>query len=158
MKYIHTTEYSPLGRIPDIKDDEYEFQHLGNIFRVSIAEGESKRQIKEQFDPYYNNSKLEEKIIPLQNVVIVDDLDIQDRTQKLVYVFECPVCLNTIVSTDPKYDWCPQCENQTYDLNLIAIINQELMEDIAIDEADDSTVMFIKDGKLIKTIAPGEDD
>lgn len=158
MKYLHTIEYSPLGRIPDIQDREYEFKHLGNVFRASIVDGESKRQIREQFDPYYNNSKLEEKIIPLKDIIIVDDLDIEDKTQKLAYVFECPVCLNVIVSTNPKYDWCPQCENQTYDLNLIAIVNQELVEDMAIDEADESTVMFIKDNRLIKTLAPGEED
>lgn len=158
MKYIHTIEYSPLGRIPEIKKNEYEFEYSGNIFRASIVDGESKRQIREQFDSYYNSSKLEEKIIPFQNAIIVDDLDLQDKTQKLVYVFECPVCLNIIVSTDPKCYWCPQCENQTYDLELIAIINQELMEDMAIEEVDDSTIVFVKDDKIIKMLAPGEED
>lgn len=158
MKYIHTVEYSPLGRIPPKLSGEYEFNCAGNIVRASLVEGDSKRQIKEQFDPYYNNSKLEEKIIPFQNVIIVDDLDLQDKTQKLVYVFECPVCLNTIVSTNPKCHWCPQCENQTYDLDLVAIINQDLMEDMAIEEADDSTIVFVKDGKVIKQLAPGEED
>lgn len=157
MKYIHTIEYSPLGRIPEKLDSEYEYNYGGNIFRASIVEGESKRQIKEQFDPYYNSSKLEEKIIPLKDILIIDDLDLQDKNQKLVYVFECPVCLNIIVSTDPKAFYCEQCENQTYDLNLIAIIPQELVEEMAVEESDDTTIVFLKDNKVIKRLAPGEE-
>lgn len=157
MRYIHTIEYSPLGKIPKKKDNEHEFNYFGNIMRVSIAEGDSPTQIKESFNPIFNESKLEEQIIPLQNIVIVDDLDIQKPEQRLVYVYECPVCLNHIVSTDSNCYWCPQCENQTYDLNLVAIIDKELLDEMAVEDADATTIICVKGDKIVKKIEQGKE-
>lgn len=157
-KYLHIIEYSNQGlKIPERKENEHEFIYNNSIFRASIKISESKEKIKESFDPYYNNVKLDEKIIKLDNIIIYDNLDLKPE-QELAYVYECPVCLNKTITSDKNLDYCPQCEQTKFPFDLVAIINTEQMEDIAVDNADVSTLIINKDGKVIYKSLPKEED
>lgn len=147
-KFLKISEYSKLGKIPNKKDFEHEFNIDNSIFRSSVCIAENKETIKESFyDMLYNNSKIDEVIIPLDKIVIYDDLDV-DKTQKLAYTYECPVCLNKIISSDANLNYCPQCENETFPLTVIALLNIDQMEDIAINDKDVSKLIIVKDNEI----------
>lgn len=157
-KFLRIIEYSMLGKIPAKESFEHEFIIGDKLFRTSVCEAEDKEQIKENFDPYYNDSKLEEKSFALNDVLIFDDLDVQDPAQKLVYVFECPVCLNKIITTEDDFDFCPQCEQEQFPFDLIALINTEQMEELAIDNPDVTTLVLIKDDEIVFKDTPKEEE
>lgn len=150
MKYLHILEYSKFSNfLPILESFEHEFTINNSIFRTSIVESDSKEKIKESFNPIYNNQKLDEEIIPLTDVVIYDNIDVIPE-QKLAYVYQCPVCLNVTISSDNKtMEYCPQCENSTFDFDLIAIINTEQMEEIAINEKENTSLVLVKDDEVV---------
>ena len=135
-KYLHITEYSKFGKIPQKQNNEYDLFYGNSIIRSGIVKNKTKEQIKESIDPYYNMSKLEENIIDLNDVIIYsynDDIPTKIE-QKLSYVYECPVCLNVIITPDSDFDVCPFCENMQFPFNLIAIINNEQTKDLSQDD------------------------
>lgn len=145
-KYLHIIEYSS-RKIPNKKDYEYDLITAeGNIIRSSVDK--YKEKIKENFDNVYNDSIIEEKTFPLNKVVIYDNYDLVNEDQKVAYVFECPVCLEKTITTDPTYSYCAHCENDKFAPVVVGLINVEQMEEIAIEEADISTYIFVKDGKI----------
>ena len=146
-KYLHIIEYSKLGKIPKKESFEHEFKYLNSIFRVSVKKAENKEMVKESFNPYYNSSKLDEKIFELKDTIIFDDIDILDE-QELAYIYECPICLYKIITSSNNIDFCPQCENTQFPFNLIALLNTEQMEELAIDNKDVTSLVILKDGKI----------
>lgn len=147
-KYLHILEYSSRLKIPERKKLENEFKYLGNIFRTSVVFSESKEQIKESFNPVYNNSKIDEKIIDLDDIVIYDNIDIKPE-QDLVYVYECPVCLSKTISSEPEQKFCPQCEQDRFYLDILALINTDQLNDLKemAVVSEDNKLMFIKEEK-----------
>lgn len=165
-KYLHIIEYSKLNnKIPKKESFENEFTIGNSLYRTSIVSSDksTKEEIKESlnndsFYNIYNENKLSEDIINIDDVIIYDDIDIKDKNQKLAYVFECPVCLYKTITTDKDLDFCPQCENVTFPFNLIALINTEQMEDIAIDNKDISKLIIVKDNKIVFEDKPEDKD
>lgn len=155
-KFLRIIEYSTLNKIPVKESFEHEFIIGDKLFRTSVCIAESKEQVKENFDPYYNDSKIEEKAFDLNDVLIFDNLDIVDPTQRLVYVFECPVCLNKTITTEDDISFCPQCEQEQFPFNLLALINTEQMEELAIDNPDVTTLVLIKEDKIVFKDTPKE--
>nr|CAI9751327.1 hypothetical protein DGKKSRWO_DGKKSRWO_CDS_0047 [uncultured phage]CAI9752193.1 hypothetical protein CVNMHQAP_CVNMHQAP_CDS_0047 [uncultured phage] len=147
-KFLHIVEYAKGMKIPEKLDEEYEFYYCNSIFRTSIKEASSKEKVKESFDPYYNNVKLDEQVIDLGNILIYDNIDIKDD-QTLAYVYECPVCLNKTITSDKNLDYCPQCEQTKFPFDLIAIVNTDQMEDIAIKNDDVSTLIIVNGDKIV---------
>lgn len=145
-KYLHITEYSS-RKIPNKKDYEYDLTTLeDNIIRSYVDNHREK--IKENFDNFYNDSIIEEKTFPLNKVIIYDNYDLINEDQKVAYVFECPVCLEKTITTDPTYNYCAHCENDKFAPVVVGLINVEQMEEIAIEDADISTYILVKDGKI----------
>ena len=105
--------------------------------------------LKDGLDSLHNEAKFCEKSVPLDKVIICDDLDIANEDQKLAYVFECPICLFTVISTNPGLDFCPHCENTKFPPKVVALMNVAQMEDLATEEDDLTTFVQIKDGKVI---------
>lgn len=151
-KHLHIVEYSRFGKIPVKESFEHEVTlDNGNIIRTSVhndvEENDYISDVDRIINVYNNESKIEEKNIDLDNVIIYDNLDIESP-QSLAYVYECPICLNTTITTDPEIDMCPQCGNKKYPFNVIALINTNQMEEIATEDDDVSSLIIIKDNKL----------
>lgn len=152
MKHLHIVEYSKYGKIPIKEEYEYEFKaNNGNIIRSSILDDKKDYTNYEDVIVTYNklsSGLVDEKIINLNDVIVYDNLDIKDDTQKLVYVLKCPVCLNRTITSDSKIETCPQCGNSSFDFLVEALINQEQMEDVAIENDDVSTLIIVQDSEI----------
>lgn len=152
MDYLHITEYSkyaPKHKIPERKKNEYDLIINDSIIRTSIDNCSYK--IKESFDNIYQDSIVSEQSIPLKNIFIYDKLDVIDAdssNQKLAYVFECPICLDIVITTDKNYSFCEKCENTKFPPKVIALINLEQMEDYAVEHKDCNYVQ-VKDDKVV---------
>lgn len=148
-KYLHITEYSSLipHKVPDCKKNEHSFKYGESIIRSFI---DSERKIiKESFDSIYNDSIITEKSIPIDKIIIFDNIDIKDDEQEIQYVFECPVCLYNIITTDKHIDFCPYCENDKFPPQLIALINKDQTEELTVDNADSTTFIQVKDNNIV---------
>lgn len=145
-KYLHITEYSSLipYKLPCKKDNEFDLKIDNNIIRTSV--NNYKTCISESY--LSDDITLLEQTIPLDNIIIYDDIDNLNEDQKLAYVYECPICLNTTI-TSKKLDFCPHCENTKFSPEVIALISTNQMEDIALNQSDVSTLYLIKDDKVI---------
>lgn len=129
-KFLHIVEYSTLikYKIPERKRNEYQIKIGESILRSYIDDNE--HIICD--DSIYNDSKLCEKTIPLDKIIIYDDFDvIEDKDQKLLYVFECPICFNTIISFNSDLELCEICNNSLFKPKLVALLNNEQYEDIS---------------------------
>lgn len=152
-KFLHITEYFNIpNKLPIKRNNEHSFKLDDKIFYTSVVTGDdyaTKEQIKESYknDTIYNDSIVDTTILPLDRVIIFDDLDI-DPAQKIVYVFECPICLYTVITSNKDFDFCPQCENTEFPFILKALINTEQMEELAIDNSDITTLVIVKDGTI----------
>lgn len=149
-KYLHITEYSSLipYKIPNKKENEHEFEFDGSVFRSFIDS--HKEPIKESYGYYLpNEAELEEKTIPLDDIVIYDVLDLNNEDQKVAYIYECPVCLEKTITTTPILEFCPHCENAKFSPQVIGLINIAQMEEIAIDNADTCYYVQVKDNEVI---------
>lgn len=148
-KYLHITEYSSLipYKIPKCKCEEHRFKYGESVIKSFIDN--NKTIIKESFDTIYNDSVILEKSIPIDKIIIFDDLDVEDEEQTMQYVFECPVCLYNIVTTKQNIDFCPYCENDKFPPELIALINKEQMEELAVENADYTTLIQVKDNNIV---------
>lgn len=145
-KYLRTIEYSPLGKIPKKEEKEFEFIYNNSIIRTKVFNNDSKTKIEESIDSYYNNSIIDSNVLCIDDVIIYDDININDN-QELAYVFECPVCMYTSITSDKDMDFCPQCENTNFPLKLISLINIDQMNDIAINDKE-STLIVVNDDKI----------
>lgn len=153
MKYLHIVEYSKYGKIPVKESFEHEFKTTdGNIVRSSVVKDKENKNYDSFEDIINTYNKLsgvvEDKTISLKDVIIYDNLDIDNLDQKLVYVLECPVCLNRTITSDSKIDTCPQCGNSDFPFIVKALINQEQMEELAIDNDDVTTLIIVKDDEI----------
>lgn len=148
-KFLHIIEYSgssPKYKIPDKRSFEYDINYNGNLVRTFVDS--NRDRIKESLDYIYDESKVAEKTIPLKDVIIYDNIDYKED-QELAYVFECPICLNITITSDAGLDFCPHCENTKFAPNVIAILNIEQMDNIAIENKDVSGLIIVKDDKVI---------
>lgn len=145
-KFLHITEYSSLikHRVPERKENEFDLCLGDNIIRTTV--NTNREQIKER---YYNSSVIEEKTIPLDSVIIYDDMDILDEEQLIAYVYECPICKTITITTNPNYDFCNNCENTIFLPEVYALINIKQMEDIAINNSDISDYIRVKGDEII---------
>lgn len=148
-KYLHITEYSSLVpyKIPQKKPNEHDLVLDTSIIRSSFDD--NKCPIRESLDTVFDESKLVEKTIPLDDVIIYDNIDMANEDQKLAYVFECPICLEKTITTDPTFGFCPRCENNTFPPEVIALINVSQMEELAVDNPFLSTLIQVKGNKII---------
>lgn len=147
-KFLKITEYITNNKLQNKKDNEFEFNIDGHLIRSCVCQGEDKEIVKESFTNYQDQDKeIENTILPLNRVIIYDNKDI-DLDQKLAYVFECPVCLTTIITSNKDLDYCPHCENVTFPFELLALVNTEQMEDIGIEHSDISDLIVVKDNKI----------
>lgn len=155
-KYLHITEYSSMipYKIPKIKIGEHDLEYNGNIIRTSVDT--YREPIKEHFDYLSNDSKIYDKTIPLDNVVIYDEIDMENENQEIAYVFECPVCLEKTITTNSVLESCPHCENNKFAPQVIGLMNVSQMEEIAIEDADVSYYIQVEDGKIIIKSQPEE--
>lgn len=155
-KYLHITEYSSnlKYKIPNRKHGEFDLELKDSIIRSKLDEFAC--PIRESFDTLFDQAKLEEQTIPIDDVYIYDDLDIEDDDQKIAYVFRCPICGRLTIQTNPNLDSCLQCEEQIFKPEVIGLINRDQMEDISINNSDVSTYIQIKNGKI--KVYPKEDD
>ena len=155
-KYLHIIEYSKDHKIPKRKENEFDL-NIDNhsIIRSSIVidnYNKCKEQIKEDYtDYFYKDSELDNYVLPLNDVIIYDNFDV-DETQEIAYVFECPICLSKTITSDSKLDFCPQCENSDFSFNLLALINTEQMENLAIDNDDITKVILTKDNDFLEIL------
>lgn len=153
-KYLKITEYSKYSKnmLPNLNGKfEHEFELGDSIIRTSVFS--EKDRIYESYNTAVinklNELKIEENIIPLKDVVVYDEIDISDNEQKLAYVFECPICLYKILTTQSNVDTCPICENTNFPPRVIALINQEQMEDIAINNKDTSSLLLVDNDSIV---------
>lgn len=148
-KYLYITEYSNLlpHKVPVKESNEYDLKQKDSIIRSSIKDYD--------INSVSDNSTysiLDEKIIPLDKVFIYDDMDVElpkDSEQQIAYVFECPICLDITITTNKDYNFCEHCENTKFLPKLIALINLEQMENIAIEDKDISEFILVKDNKVV---------
>lgn len=150
MEYLHIVEYSAMRptRIPRLKFRQFRYKIGESVYHAYIDN--SRVRIKEDFDkPLEEDSKISEDTISLDDVILVDDLDLDKESQKLAFVYECPVCLNKTITTASNYDFCPHCENSRFSPEVIGIINVPLMEDIAVNHPENTTFIQTKDGKVV---------
>lgn len=151
MEYLHIVEYSSAmpKRIPKIKAGQYEYKVGESVFHAFIDK--YRVRIKEDLDTTMmeDEVKLDENTIPLDDVILVDDVNIDKETQKLAFVFECPVCLSKTISTNSQFDFCPHCENPRFSPEVIGLISVPLMEDIAVNHPETNTLIQIKDDKVV---------
>lgn len=148
--YLHIREYSKSGKhLPIPVPGERVFTYLDSVYYGRIDNNEHRVQISEYYDTVYDSAKLDEEVIPLDDVVIYDNLDIVSDTQPLSYVYRCPVCLRTILTTESNLDFCPNCENTKFAPEVVGLLNKDLMDDIAIDDADETTYIQVKDDSII---------
>lgn len=154
MKYLYITEYSLdlKYKIPERKNNEFDLIIDNNLIRTTISNNQQK--IKENFDYIYDESKLDEKVIPLNKVIIYDDIDMNDEEQEVAYVYICPICQNVTITDRPNLDFCTICENTNFPPELYALINLKQMEDIAINNSDISEYIQIKDDEIVFKDAP----
>lgn len=148
-KYLYITEYSNLlpHKVPVKESNEYDLKQKDSIIRSSIKDYD----INSVSDNSTYNI-LDEKIIPLDKVFIYDDMDVElpkDSEQQIAYVFECPICLDITITTNKDYNFCENCENTKFLPKLIALINLEQMENIAIEDKDISEFILVKDNKVV---------
>lgn len=157
-KYLHITEYSSLipYKIPNRKVNEYDLEYNGNIIRTSVDT--NKEQIKESLDTIFDESKIYEKTIPLDDIVIYDNLDIINEDQKVAYIFECPVCLEKTITTDATFNYCPHCENTKFQPLVIGLMNLSQMEEIAVEDADSSSYIQVEGDKIVVKLLPEDSD
>lgn len=149
MKYLRIIEYSPLtDKLPIKEDNEFEFKYHNNIIRTKFFNEKDliKEKVRESINPLYNDTIISTETICLDNSIIYDNIDLDDE-QEIAYVFECPICMYTSISSDKDLDFCPQCENTSFPLKLIALVNTEQMQNIAIDDKE-TTLIIVKDGKV----------
>lgn len=146
-KYLTISEYlnSSSIKLPEKQNTEFEFCIKDRIYRTSVKES-YEDMITYAKPEDEENSQISKKDIDLSDVIIYDNLDVID-SQELAYVYNCPVCLSTTISSEANLDFCPSCENAKFPLELIALINTEQMEELAVDE-DNSLILF-KDGKIV---------
>lgn len=138
IKYLYIREYLKTKKgIPIKKNNEYDLDLKDRIIRSSvIAKNTYDKSIvyesinNTQDKQLYNDVTVDTVIIPLDNIILYDYLDI-DRTQKLAYVYECPICLSNIISSDKDIEYCPHCENSTYPFNLLALVNIDQTRDFS---------------------------
>lgn len=150
-KYLRITEYCTHVpyRIPKIEKGQFDLTIDDDLIRSSVVtDQDSKSLISEGLHSVYNEALLSEKEIPLSNVFIYDDIDV-DYEQEIAYVFECPICLTTTITSKQNLDFCPYCENNKFPPNLIALVNTKQMEDIAVEHSDVSSLAVVKDNKII---------
>lgn len=157
-RYLHITEYSSLipHKIPNRKSNEHDLEYDGNIIRTSVDI--NKEQIKENFDNVFNESKIYEKTIPLDDIVIYDNLDLVEENQKIAYIFECPVCLEKTITTDATFNYCPHCENTKFQPIVIGLMNLSQMEEIAVEDANSSSYIQVEGDKIIVKLLPEDSD
>lgn len=157
-KYLHITEYSSLipHKIPNRKSNEHDLECDGNIIRTSVDT--NKEQIKENFDNVFNESKIYEKTIPLDDIVIYDNLDLVEENQKIAYIFECPVCLEKTITTDATFNYCPHCENTKFQPIVIGLMNLSQMEEIAVEDANSSSYIQVEGDKVVVKLLPEDSD
>lgn len=147
-KYLRLIEYSLLAphKIPERKQGEFDCILKNSIIRTKVCDEDTAR-IQESFT-IYNEAKVEDRVIPLKDVIIYDNKDV-NQEQEIAYVFECPLCLNTIMSSSKDIDLCPRCENTKFVPELIALINVKQMEDIAINDKENSSLIIVKDNEIV---------
>lgn len=152
MKRLHITEYSKFCKLPIKESYEHDVKlSTGNIIRTSVQKDneEYKTDINKIIDTYNKVTNVVEDIsIPLTDIIIYDNLDIADPDQELAYVLECPVCLNTTVATNHKIPACPQCGNAEFPFTVKALVSLDQMEELAIDNKDETSLIIIKDGEV----------
>lgn len=155
-KYLHITEYSSSipYKIPKKKSNEHDLEFNGNIIRTSVDT--NKERIKENFDYLFDESKILEDTIPLKDIIIYDNKDIENEDQKLAYVYECPICLEKTITTDSKFNYCPHCENDKFLPQVIGLIHPDQMDEIAIDNSDISYYIQVEDGNIVIRKEPKE--
>lgn len=156
-RFLKITEYSSFmsNKIPERKTTDFDVQlDTGSTIRTSIVDSKSK--VCEAFsnDPLDDNI-IEEKFFPLDELIIYDDLDITNEDQKVAYVYECPVCFYKTVTTDPQYNFCPQCENSKFTPEVVGLIPLAQMEELEANDKD-VTVFQLKDDKLVYKYKPKE--
>lgn len=149
MKYLHIIEYSSLVpyKIPESKGNRFSLVLQDSVIQSYVDD--VKTRVMESIDYIMDDAKLSEVTVPLDNVIIYDNLDLDNEEQKLAYVFRCPVCQSVYISTNPTEDFCFICENDKFSPELVGLINVGQMEKIAVDENDVSTLIQIKDGKVV---------
>lgn len=165
-KYLKITEYSSLLRdkIPIKESNEFDLEHDGDIIRTSIIKHDDNimRSMQDEMtnglDSLHNEAKFCEKSVPLDKVIILDDVDMANENQKLAYVFECPICLHTTMTTTPNLTFCPYCENTKFPPKVIALMNVAQLEDLVTEEDDVTTFVQVKDGKVIYQDMPKNDE
>lgn len=147
-KHLIISEYlnHPNIKLPEKLATEFEFCIGNKIYRTKVIKESYANDIIYAKTEEEENSQIDKKEIDLNNVIIYDNLDVID-SQELAYVYNCPVCLSTTISSEANLDFCPSCENAKFPLELVALINTEQMEELAVDE-DNSLVLF-KDGKIV---------
>ena len=155
MKYLHIVEYSTLipYKIPIKESKDFDLYIDDSIIRSSVVSGKSKVSEKYSTD-ILQDTVLDEKFLPLEDVIVYDDIDIRNNDQKVAYVYECPVCFNITITTDPNFDFCTHCENSKFTPKLVGLINIEQMEEIAVNENDTSSYVQIKNDKIIYKSSP----
>lgn len=153
-KFLYVVEYAKGLNIPDLKFNEHETQFGNSTIRSSVEEGYTKKDIKESINTYYNNSKVEETVIPLDDVLVYDNIDADIDKQEIAYVFECPICSSVTITSEHDIDFCPQCENTEFPFNLLALIPVQQMEEIGIDNKDVSTLVLVKDDNVVMVDLP----
>lgn len=155
-KFLHITEYSSLKpySLPVKSSNEFDLTIDNSIIRTYVDS--NKNRIKENFDIIYDSSKLEEKTIPLDQVIIYDNLDLVNDNQQIAYIYECPICFNKTITTDFNLEVCPHCENPKFSPEVIGLMNTKQKENIAIYDDDVSTLIQVKDNKVVFKDLPKE--
>ena len=156
IKYLYISEYSLLDKkhIPEKLNNEYEFKIDNSLIRGRIFESTkqdldcAKEEACNLYDSICNQSRIADDIIPLDDIIIYDNLDINDK-QEIAYVFECPICLTKIITSDSKLNICPRCENTEFDFDLLALINTKQVEDLSNIEDNDENNEFADNTYLV---------
>lgn len=144
VKYLYIREYLKTKKgIPIKRNNEYDLDFGDRIMRSSIitSDTHNKSIVYESINntqdkQLYNDVIIDTVVIPLDNIILYDYLNI-DRTQKLAYVYECPICLSNIISSNKDIECCPHCENDVYPFNLLALINIDQTRDFSKTKDDE---------------------
>ena len=159
MKYLEIKEYSSIvkNKIPEIKDKEHELILKESVIHSKIVDKDDNDMTTSLYSDMSDSIKIDDMSIPLNQVYIYDDLYIGDESQNIAYVYECPICYHTIISTEPNLETCPHCGNNRFPLDVKGLINTSQMEEIAFDNSDVSTYIYIDKDDNIKVFMPNED-
>lgn len=161
MKYLKITEYCSAfkNKIPELKTNEHQLQLKESVVHSSIIDKNDNEPISiNPYDNYFNENKIEDINIPLDQVYIYDDLSINNNEQDIAYVYQCPICYHTIISTEPNLSICPHCGNERFSFDILGLINTTQMEEIAFDNSDTSTYIYIDKNNNIKVFMPENDN